>query len=93
MPASHVRNVALTTELAGFMDDLVADGAYNNANEVVRDALRELQRRRCADRLTEIRARIGAGLAQLDCGEGRGCAPAAVLGELLEKAKRPHGER
>ncbi len=93
MPASHARNVALTNELVRFIDDLVAGGTYNNASEVVRDALRELQRRRYADQLTEIRSRIGAGLAQLDRGEGRDGAPATVLGELLEKAKRPHGER
>ena len=92
MSARSVRNVALTNELARFVDGLVADGAYNNASEVVRDALRELQRRRHADQLTEIRARIGVGLEQLARGEGRGGAPAAVLGELLEKAKRPHGQ-
>ena len=93
MPACHARNVALTNELARFIDDLVTAGAYNNASEVVRDALRELQRRRYADQLTEIRARIGTGLEQLDRGEGRGGAPAEVLGELLEKAKRPRSER
>ena len=93
MPARHARNVALTSELARFIDDLVAGGAYNNASEVVRDALRELQQRKHADQLTEIRARIGAGLEQLDRGEGRGGVPAVVLGELLEKAKRPRRER
>jgi len=93
MPASHARNVALTRELARFVDDLVAGGAYNNASEVVRDALRELQRRTHADQLTEIRARIGAGLDQLDRGEGRSGAPAAVLGGLLEEAKRQHRGR
>lgn len=93
MPASHARNVALTHELARFVDDLVAGGAYNNASEVVRDALRELQRRRHADQLTEIRARIGAGLDQLDRGEGLSGAPAAVLGGIVEEAKRARGER
>ena len=93
MPARNVRKVALTNELARFVDGLVADGAYNNASEVVRDALRELRQRRYADQVTEIRARIGGGLAQLDRGEGRGGAPATVLGELRTKSKRPHGER
>lgn len=92
MPASHARNVALTHDLARFVDDLVAGGAYNNASEVVRDALRELQRRTHADQLIEIRARIGAGLNQLDRGEGRVGAPGAVLGGLLKEAKRrPRG--
>ena len=93
MPAIHARNVALTRELSRFVDDLVAGGAYNNASEVVRDALRELQRRTHADQLTEIQARIGTGLEQLDRGEGRDGAPAAVLGRLLEEAKGARGER
>ena len=87
MPATHARNVALTHELARFIDDLVAGGAYNNASEVVRDALRELQRRKHADQLTEIRARIGTGLDQLDRGEGFSGGSAAVLGRILEEAK------
>ena len=93
MPASHARNVALTHELARFVDDLVAGGAYNNASEVVRDALRELQRRTHADQLTEIRARIGAGLDQLDRGEGRAGAPGAVFSGMLEEARRRHRGR
>ena len=93
MPASHARNVALTPQLARFVDDLVAAGAYNNASEVVRDGLRELQRRKHADQLTEIRARVGAGLDQLDRGEGRSGEPAAVLGGILEEAKRRHRDR
>ena len=92
MPSSHARNVALTHELARFVDDLVTGGAYNNASEVVRDALRELQRRKFSDQLTEIRARVGAGLDQLDRGEGRSGKPADVLGGLLEEAKRRRGD-
>ena len=93
MPASHARNVALTPQLARFVDDLVAAGAYNNASEVVRDGLRELQRRKHADQLTEIRARIGAGLEQLDRGEGRSGNPAGILGGMVEEAKRRRGDR
>lgn len=88
MPASHARNVALTPRLARFVDDLVAGGAYNNASEVVRDALRELQRRTHTDQLTEIRARIGAGLDQLDRNEGRSGEPAATVGAILQEVKR-----
>ena len=93
MPASHARNVALTPQLARFVDELVAAGSYNNASEVVRDGLRELQRRKHADQLTEIRARIGTGLDQLDRGEGRSGEPAAVLGGILEEAKLRHRDR
>ena len=88
MPAAHSRNVSLTPQLARFVDDMVAAGAYNNASEVVREGLRELQRRKHADQLTEIQARVGAGLEQLDRGEGRTGAPAEVLGEILQKVKQ-----
>ncbi len=93
MPASHARNVALTHELARFVDDLVAGGAYNSASEVVRDALRELQRRTRADQLTEIRARVGIGLDQLDRGEGRSGAPDAVIGDIFKEGTRLHRDR
>lgn len=88
MPATHARNVALTPQLARFVDDLVASGSYNNASEVVRDGLRELQRRKFLDQLTEIRARIGTGLDQLDRGEGRSGDPARVIGGILREAKQ-----
>ena len=93
MPATHARNVALTAQLARFVDELVATGAYNNASEVVRDGLRELQRRKHADQLTEIQARIGAGLEQLDRGEGRIGAPAGVLHGILQEVKEQRDPR
>ena len=62
MLAAHARNVALTPQLARFVDELVAAGACDNASEVARDGLRELQRRKHAEHPTEIQARIGAGL-------------------------------
>ena len=93
MPATHARNVALTPQLARFVDDLVAGGTYNNASEVVRSALRELQRRTHADQLIELQARIGAGLDQLDRGEGRIGTPVAVLGSIFEEAKHRRGDQ
>ena len=93
MPAAPARNVALTPQLARFVDELVASGAYNNASEVVRDGLRELQRRKHADQLTEIQARIGAGLEQLDRGESRIGAPAVVLDGILQEVKQQRDPR
>ena len=58
----------------------------------MRDALRELQRRKDADQPTEIRARIGAGLDQFDRGEGRSGGLVTVLGGILEEAKRPRAD-
>ena len=90
MPSAQARNVALTPQLAQFVDELVAEGTYSDASEVVRDGLRELQRRKYADQLTEIRVRIGAGLDQLDRGEGRRGDPVEVLGDILEETKLRH---
>jgi len=36
-------NVALTSHFEGFIHQLISSGRYNNASEVVRAALRELQ--------------------------------------------------
>ena len=93
MPTVPARKISLTPELSRFVDEMVAVGAYNSASEVVRDGLRELQRRKHADQLSEIQARIGAGLEQLDRSEGRTGAPAEVLGGILQKAKEQHTRR
>lgn len=44
MAAKHSRHVALTEPLARFLDRQVADGRYASASEVVRAALRLLER-------------------------------------------------
>ena len=71
----------------------VESGTYNNASEVVRDGLRELQRRKHADQLTEIQARVGTGLDELDRGEGSSGPPAEVLGGVLMEVKRRLGHK
>ena len=93
MPTAHGHHIALTPRLAKFVDELVESGAYSNASEVVRDALCELQRGIHADQLTEIRARVGTGLDELDRGEGPSGPPAEVLGGVLTEVKRRLGNR
>jgi putative addiction module CopG family antidote len=44
MPAHHSLHVALTGELRGFVLKLVASGRYQSSSEVVRAALRLLER-------------------------------------------------
>lgn len=58
------RNVNLTTELDQFVLDKVKSGRYENASEVVRAALRILERdeREYQDKLTAIRAAVQEGL-------------------------------
>jgi antitoxin ParD1/3/4 len=36
-------NISITDELSGFVRDKVASGRYNNASEVVREALRRME--------------------------------------------------
>ena len=91
MSTAHGRHVALTPHLARIVDDLVESGTYNNASEVVRDALRELERRKHADQLTEIRDRVGTGIDELDRGDGPSGPPAEVLGGVLKEVKRRLG--
>ncbi|MBI1188992.1 MAG: type II toxin-antitoxin system ParD family antitoxin [Alphaproteobacteria bacterium] len=52
------RNVSLTDELDRFIEDQVQSGLYQNASEVVRDALRVLaaQTEERAARLARLRA-------------------------------------
>jgi antitoxin ParD1/3/4 len=59
-------NVSLTPELEQMVRERVASGRYNNASEVVRDALRHLDSK---ERLDHLRALIQVGLDQAERGE------------------------
>jgi antitoxin ParD1/3/4 len=64
-------NVSLTPELEQFVDSRVASGRYQSASEVVREALRLLERQELERRaaLDEVRRKIGEGLEQARRGE------------------------
>jgi antitoxin ParD1/3/4 len=70
------RNVVLTDHQESLIHRLVATGRYRNASEVMRDALRALERREQVDEaaLDWLRRRIEPGLEQ------------ARRGELLEES-------
>lgn len=43
--STQALNVNLTTELRGYVKEQVRSGRYQNENEVVRDAIRQMQQR------------------------------------------------
>ena len=65
-------NVSLTPELEKLVQTKVRSGRYNSASEVVREALRLLEKHDSlrAMHLKELRSRIDQGLTALDRGEG-----------------------
>jgi antitoxin ParD1/3/4 len=65
------RNISLTEEQDAFIESVVREGAYQNASEAVRDALRTLQQRRREDamKLKMLRAHIDAGIDALQRGD------------------------
>ena len=65
------RNVVLTEHHEGFIRRLVATGRYRNASEVMRDALRSLEREeeQATAALGWLRGQIAPGLEQARRGE------------------------
>ncbi len=60
-------NVSLTPELENAVKAKIASGLYNNASEIVREALRESLRRESENQWIQREATIG--FAQLEAGQ------------------------
>ena len=78
------RNVNLTDELDRFVLTKVESGRYENASEVVRAALRSLERE---ERIYE--AKLTALRAAVDEGDASGIAEGNVFGRVREKLALP----
>lgn len=78
-------NVSLTPELEAMIRQQVDSGRYNNASEVVREALRLLDEHQ---RVQHLRSLLGVGLEQAQRGELVEFTP-----ELLEDIHRRAGGR
>jgi len=78
------RNVNLTTELERFVLKKVKSGRYENASEVVRAALRTLEReeRRYEAKLAALRAAIAEG-------DASGIAEGDVFGRVRKTLNLP----
>ena len=66
------RNVSLTKELDQFVASRVEGGKYANASEVMRTALRIMEReeRECEEKMAALRAAIALGDASEDAEDG-----------------------
>lgn len=62
--------ILLTEHQARFVEQLVASGRYRDADEVLREGLRLVERREQEDeaRLAALRLAIGIGIADIDAG-------------------------
>jgi antitoxin ParD1/3/4 len=81
------RNVSLTKELDQFVASRVESGLYANASEVMRAALRGLERdeREYEEKLAMLRAAIDKGLAS-------GVAEPGVFSQIRKKYGLPNRE-
>jgi antitoxin ParD1/3/4 len=72
MASRTTLNVSLTPDLSRFVENRVRSGKYQTASEVVREALRLLERRDQAPvaSVEALKREIEIGLAQLRRGEG-----------------------
>lgn len=59
-------NISLTPRLEAMIREKVESGLYNNSSEVVREALRLMERQ---DRQEQLRAAIAVGLEEFERGE------------------------
>lgn len=74
------RNVSLTADLDAFVSMKVESGRFDNASEVMRAALRALER----DDI-EQESRLAALREAIIAGEASGIAPDGVLGRIQQR--------
>ena len=82
------RNVNLTEELDSFVHEKVKTGRYENASEVVRAALRALEREE-----REFEAKLASLRAAIDAGDASGLAEDNVFARVRETLKLPVARR
>jgi len=82
------RNVNLTDELDRFVLEKVKMGRYENASEVVRAALRTLEREE-----QQFEAKLAALRAAIDEGDASGVAEGGAFGRVRKALKLPVKQR
>jgi len=84
-------HISLTPELESRIKSRVKSGLYNNASEVIREALRFMDTHEDwihEIKLAHLREQLKAGVEQLDQGEGIGIKSKRALDNLFEDIKR-----
>ena len=84
-------NISLTPELNEFVLERVTSGAYQTASEVIREALRLLQRqeRERAEALDQVRLKLGKNPLRLEGSEAlNGEQLWGELWELIQERRR-----
>ncbi len=83
-------HVSLTPELESRVKAKVATGLYNNASEVIREALRFMETHEAwiqEVKLAKLREQLAVGVAQLDRGEGFNVTAKPALDALFDEIK------
>lgn len=84
-------HISLTPELETRVKAKVESGLYNNASEVIREALRFMETHEDwiqEIKLARLREQLKAGIDQLDRGEGIAIESRAALDSLFDDIKR-----
>jgi antitoxin ParD1/3/4 len=66
-PGGEIMSVTLTPQIEAMIRERVESGQYDNADDVMREALRLLEER---EKLDHLRSLLAVGLEQLQRGEG-----------------------
>lgn len=91
------RNVVLTDSQANFVEQMVANGHYQNASEVLREGLRLVQAREAeqAAKLAALREAVAVGIADIEAGRYTEFNDAASLrsriNDISERVLTKHG--
>ena len=82
------RNVNLTDELDSFVLEKIESGRYDNASEVVRAALRTLEREE-----RQIEAKLAAPRPAIDEGDASGVAKGSSFARVRQMLQRSRKKR
>lgn len=83
-------HISLTPELEARVKSKVRKGLYNNASEVIREALRFMDTHEAwveEIKLAALRGQLQVGIGQLANGEGINIQSKSVLDDLIEEIK------